>query len=113
HGIRIDWLKPVIPCYQHVLDRARPELWLGQSIRIASPEGLILMKLLAFRGQDQVDIENLLAANRGQVDLGWVRREWQAVAGPDDPRLQRFEEMVTRLYLPPPQGGTPADSDSE
>src|SRR5205085_12679055 len=52
HGIRIDWLKPVIPCYQHVLDRARPEAWLGQSIRIASPEGLILMKLLAFRGLD-------------------------------------------------------------
>lgn len=100
-GIRIDWLKPLLPCYQHVIDTARQEVWLGCPISIAAPEGLILIKLLAFRGQDQVDIENLLAANRGQLDLEWIRREWQAVAGSDDPRLQRFGEMVTQFYLSP------------
>ena len=105
HGVRIDWLKPLIPLYQHVIDRAKPEPWLGRSIRIASPEGLILTKLVAFRGQDQVDIENLLAANRGQLDVDWIHGEWQTVAGPDDPRTQRFNEMVARLYLPPPDPG--------
>jgi hypothetical protein len=100
-GVRIDWLKPLLPCYQHVIDAARPELWLGCPVRIAAPEGLILTKLLAFRSQDQVDIENLLAANRGQLDLDLIRREWEAVAERDDPRLQRFNEMVTRFYLPP------------
>jgi len=100
-GIPIDWLKPLLPCYQHVIDTARPELWLDGPVRIAAPEGLILIKLLAFRSQDQVDIENLLAANRGQLDLEWIRREWEAVAERDDPRLQRFNEMVPRFYLPP------------
>jgi hypothetical protein len=55
--------------------------------------------MLAFRTQDQVDIENLLAANRGQLDLNLIRREWQTVGSLDDPRLQRFNDMAARLYL--------------
>src|SRR5207248_10991357 len=39
HGVRIDWLKPMIPLYQHVIDQARPETWLGHTGRIASAEG--------------------------------------------------------------------------
>jgi hypothetical protein len=101
HGLRIDWLKPLLPCYQRVLEEARPEVVLGCPIRIAAPEGLILLKLLAFRSQDQVDIENLLAANRGQLDLDHVRREWATVGDLDDPRIQRFEEMVAQYYAPP------------
>jgi hypothetical protein len=63
HGIRIDWLKPLIPAYLHILQLATEETWLDQPIRIASVEGLILLKLVAYRTQDQVDIENLVAAN--------------------------------------------------
>ncbi|MCI0456513.1 MAG: hypothetical protein L0Z62_05975 [Gemmataceae bacterium] len=103
HEVRIDWLKPLLPLYQHVIDRARPEPWLGQSIHIAAPEGLILTKLLAFRTQDQIDIENILAANRGQLDLDLIQQEWQTVAGLDDPRMQRFQDMVSRLYRSPAQ----------
>ncbi|HLN28754.1 MAG TPA: hypothetical protein VK395_13500 [Gemmataceae bacterium] len=99
-GVRVDWLKPLIPLFQHVLDQARPEAWLGHTIRIASPEGLILTKIVPFRTQDQLDMENLLAANPGQLDIDWIRHEWQAVADPADPRLQRFNEMVSRHYLP-------------
>jgi hypothetical protein len=101
HGVRIDWLKPLIPLYQHVIDQARPETWLGRTVRIASAEGLILTKLVAFRTQDQVDIENLLAANRGQLDLDLIRREWQTVADVADPRWRRFDEMVVQFYLAP------------
>jgi hypothetical protein len=99
HGIRIDWLKPLIPLYKHVLDTARVESWLGTSIRVASPEGVILTKLIAFRGQDQIDIDNLLAANRGQLDLDFISREWQTVAELDDPRMQWFQQRVAQFYL--------------
>jgi hypothetical protein len=101
HGARVDWLKPVIPVYQHVIDNARLESWLGHFIRIAAPEGLILTKLLAFRGQDQIDIENLLAANRGQLDLDFITGEWQTIADLDDPRVKWFNEKVASLYLLP------------
>jgi hypothetical protein len=94
HGIRIDWLKPVIPAYAHIVDRATEETWLGQPIRIASAEGLILLKLLAFRPQDQADIATLVAANRDTLDLDWIRAEWQTVSSLDDPRMLRLLEWV-------------------
>jgi Nucleotidyl transferase AbiEii toxin, Type IV TA system len=86
-GIRVDWLKPVIPIYQHVLDRATEETWLNRPIRVASAEGLILIKLLAYRTQDRLDIENLVAAHRDTLDLAWIRSEWETVAAADDPRM--------------------------
>ena len=92
-GIRIDWLKPVIPAYFHILDRATEEPWLKQPIRVASAEGLILLKLLAFRTQDLVDIENLVAAHE-HLDLDWIKTEWQTVAGLDDPRMLRLLELI-------------------
>ena len=94
HGIRIDWLKAIIPAYQHVLDRATEENWLDHKIRVASVEGLILLKLLAFRTQDQLDIENLVAAHREHLDLDWIKAEWQTIAPLDDPRMVRFLELA-------------------
>lgn len=93
-GIPIDWLKPVIPAYQHVLDRAT-ELALDTGpVRVATPEGLILLKLLAYRLQDQIDIENLVAAAEGSLDIEWIRAEWQTIANLDDPRMRKLEEMI-------------------
>jgi hypothetical protein len=100
-GIRIDWLKPVIPAYTHILDLATEELWLSQPIRVASAEGLVLLKLMAFRTQDQLDIENLVAAHQGTLDLEWIKTEWQALASLDDPRLRRFLELVRDAMDPP------------
>jgi nucleotidyltransferase DUF2204 len=95
HGIRIDWLKPLIPAYLHILEHATEEKWLDRPIRIASVEGLILLKLLAYRTQDQVDIENLVAANSDNLDLDWIRAEWQNLAALDDPRMRRLLELVS------------------
>lgn len=96
-GVRVDWLKAAIPAYQHVLDRATEETWLGQRIRVASAEGLILMKLLAARTQDWLDIENLVAAQRDRLDVPWIRGEWQTLADTVDPRMTRFLELVDRV----------------
>ena len=85
--VRIDWLKPVLPCYQHALDRGSIESWTGVPIRVSSAESLILIKLLAFRTQDQLDIENLVAANCQQLDLDWIKKEWETVAEFQDPRM--------------------------
>ena len=66
--------------------RTETAMVLNRTIRVASAEGLILLKLLAFRSQDVVDIENLVAVHRRTLDLVWIRSEWQTVAGIDDPR---------------------------
>jgi hypothetical protein len=97
-GVRVDWLKPILPLYQHVIDTAEPRQLQGSFVSVASPEGLILTKLIAFRPQDQLDIMNLLAANSGELDLDWIRREWATIADADDPKMRKFEEMVAEYY---------------
>jgi hypothetical protein len=89
-GVRIDWLKPLLPAYRHVLERARTEPAPGGAVRVATAEGLILLKLFAFRLQDQTDIEALVAANRGALDIDWITSEWQTVFEPDDRRMHWF-----------------------
>jgi len=96
HGIKIDWLKPVLPVYQHILDRATPEKLLGRPVRVASAEGLILMKLLAARTRDWVDIENLVAGYGDHLDDAWIQAEWHSLAEADDPRMKRFLELLAR-----------------
>lgn len=48
--------------YEHALETTIEENWLDHPIRVASAEGLILHKMLAYRLQDPLDIENLVAA---------------------------------------------------
>jgi hypothetical protein len=93
-GIRVDWLKPLIPAYLHIIERATVETWRDRSIRIASPEGLILLKMLAYRTQDQVDIENLVAAQSDKLALDWITAEWQQLGTVDDPRMRRLLQLV-------------------
>jgi hypothetical protein len=87
-GVRVDWLKPVLPAYRHVLERAVVEPGPNGPIRVATAEGLILLKLFAFRLQDQADIEALVAANGDTLDLDWIKREWETVFESDDPRMR-------------------------
>jgi hypothetical protein len=95
-GVRVDWLKAMIPVYHQILDSATDETWLGQRIRVASAEGLILMKLMAGRTQDWLDIENLVAAQREKLDLDWIRAQWKTVGNDDDPQFVRLLELVNR-----------------
>ncbi len=97
-AVRIDWLKPVLPLYAHMLADASPVAWTeGHAVRVASPEGIILTKMLSFRPQDQVDIETLLIANRDEIDLGLIRQEWSAVAEGEETRSAWLEDAMRRL----------------
>jgi hypothetical protein len=87
-----------------VLDTAEAKPWLDAELRVATPEGLILTKLVAFRPQDQADIVTLLAANRDDIDVGLIRREWAPYAATEAERTRWLEEAVARL-VPPRAGG--------
>ena len=97
-GVRVDLLKPVLPAYRHVIDRATAEPWRGRELWLATAEALILLKLTASRNQDIADIEMLLAANRGRLDLDWVEAEWRTMFPTDDPRWQRFTQLRAEYY---------------
>jgi hypothetical protein len=96
--VPVDWLKPVLPCLAHAIDRATPVTWIGQRIRVATAEDLIVMKMLSGRPQDDADIHSLLSVNRDRLDLPQIRAELAATL-PDDPVLDRFEELARAYYL--------------
>jgi hypothetical protein len=101
--VRIDWLKPVLPLYTRTLADASSITWTpGHSVRVATPEGLILTKMVAFRPQDQADIEALLSANRDHIDLDLIHREWSAVATGEEARTAWLQDAIARLVPPKP-----------
>jgi len=93
--VRIDWLKPVLPLYDNALAAATAFPWTeGHQLRVLSPEGLIVTKLVSFRPQDQEDIRVLLAANRNTIDLDSIRHEWSAVSLGEEERSAWLEAEI-------------------
>jgi hypothetical protein len=100
-SVRIDWLKPVLPLYVRTLADASELPWTpGHSLRVATAEGLILTKLVAFREQDQADIVTLFAANRADIDVALIRREWQPFADAEVERTAWLDAAIARLVPP-------------
>jgi hypothetical protein len=97
NGIRVDWLKPVIPAYSHVITHGILTTLESVPIRIASTEGLILLKLLAFRPQDKLDIESLVAAKQHNLEVDWIDSEWQTIGELTDPPMIWFKERYQHI----------------
>jgi predicted nucleotidyltransferase len=96
-GVIVDLMRPVLPVYGQVLDRAMDAEILGQKARVCSAEGLIMMKLIAMRPQDESDIRDILAAYGGRLDLDFVRAGLNTFAAEDDPRRAKFETWVQQF----------------
>jgi hypothetical protein len=98
--VRIDWLKPVLPLYYRTLADAAPvERTEGHTVRDASAAGLVLTKMVAFRPQDQIDIESLLTANRDDIDLDFIRAEWAPFAATEVARTSWLESAIDRRIV--------------
>lgn len=99
-NVRIDWLKPILPLYSRTLAEAQPLEWTeGHSVRVATAEGLILTKMVAFRAQDQIDIETLLTANRDEIDLDFIREQWSPFAAIEQDRTSWLEAVIDKRVI--------------
>jgi hypothetical protein len=104
-NVRIDWLKPVLPLYNRTLADASALTWTeGHLIRVATAEGLILTKMVAFRPQDQADIVTLLAANRDEINVALIRNEWAPYAATEPDRTTWLEAAIARIVSPRVEG---------
>jgi hypothetical protein len=104
-NVRIDWLKPVLPLYNRTLADASALTWTeGHLIRVATAEGLILTKMVAFRPQDQADIVTLLAANRDEINVALIRNEWAPYAATEPDRTTWLEAAIARIVPPRVEG---------
>ena len=66
-------------------------------LRVLTPEGLIITKMVAFRPQDQEDIRTLLAANHDEIDGDLIRREWASVSLGEEDRTAWLEMELTMI----------------
>ena len=72
---------PSFPCTLTHFSGAETLIWTeGYPIRVVTAEGLILTKMVAFRPQDQIDIDTLLTANRDNINIDLIREEWSPFA---------------------------------
>jgi hypothetical protein len=90
----VDLLRPVIPAYARVLDRAVDAQIMGQPVRVSSVEGLIVMKLISLRPQDQADVQELLDVYWGKLDLNFIRSELETFSSAGDACRTLFEAWI-------------------
>jgi nucleotidyltransferase DUF2204 len=78
-GVDVDVSVGALPFEEEAILRARRVAFAGGEIPFATPEDLIIMKIVASRPQDLADIDVLARANP-DVDLDRVRRYTRAFA---------------------------------
>ncbi len=94
-GIRVDFILSFSPYEQQAFERVRTERLGSASVRFASPEDVIIHKMVAGRPRDLEDVRGILA-KMPAIDASYIRR-WlrelgQATGAP-------FEADFLRLAL--------------
>lgn len=92
-GMRIDLFLPSIDfSYEALRTRSRRSA-LGQEAWFLSAEAVAVFKLLFFRSKDMSDLERLVAV--APLDTAYVRGWMVDMMGEDDPRLTKWDELVS------------------
>lgn len=93
-GVRIDFIFSSSPYEMQALERVRLVRLGGTEVRFASPEDLIIHKVIAGRPRDLEDVRNVLLKNPG-TDLAYIRRWLQKFSADlGQPFDKRFEESL-------------------
>jgi predicted nucleotidyltransferase len=98
-GVPVDLLDAVVPPFQRAVKRARQETLHGRRVRIAAPEDLILLKLIAAREDDLRDIRGILATQGDLIQLDDVRKSLKDWC--EDDRGDIFERLVREVGAGP------------
>lgn len=94
---RVDLFTPSIPfAWEAARTRVLSEV-AGRAAWFLSAESLAVFKLLFFRGKDRVDLERLVATQRGRMNVSYVREQIVEMMGDGDPRVKERDELVDRF----------------
>ncbi len=97
-GVDIDVSRAWLPFEIEALAAADYQTFGGVHIVIAQPEDLIIFKAVAWRPQDQQDVERLLSLYGERVDLDRIRRHIRELGEAiEEDRLSGFDSMLARL----------------
>jgi hypothetical protein len=90
--VRVDFVFSFTDYERQAVDRARQVVMDGYPARFASCEDVIIHKIIAGRAIDIEDVRHLLAKNREQIDVGYVR-QWLSEFG----EIPECHEVLTRF----------------
>jgi hypothetical protein len=100
-GIDVDMSFASLPFELEAIERAPIESIAGAHLPIARAEDLVIYKALAWRAQDQQDVERLLALHAGVMDLDRIERHVRALGDALEVcRWQELEAVIERVAGP-------------
>lgn len=101
--VRLDVFVPSIPFYDEAERTLRPVTFPDARERLVlSPEALAVFKLLFFRDKDVGDLRRLVAVQRDDLDVAWVRGQVVSMVGEDDDRVRTWDTIVDQHGRPRP-----------
>jgi hypothetical protein len=105
-GVEVDLSFASLPFELEALAAAEPLRIADVTLQVARPEDLIIYKAIAFRPQDQQDIERLVTLYASTLDMARIRETVRKLAAAlDEPeRLGALDLIVQRVGGLPPQG---------
>jgi predicted nucleotidyltransferase len=95
-GVRVEIFVPWHPFDHEVLRRSLEQQFDGRTIRIHSPEDLIVYKKVFNRSKDIEDIKAILAARAGTLDLDRIRSGASRLL--DESAANELEELIRQHY---------------
>ena len=94
-GVRVDLLDAApLPLFQRMVERGKEHTIRGHQVRVATPEDLIALKMIACREDDIRDVRAILAAQGKNLDLEAVRRTLRECC--DESRVHELDRLVER-----------------
>lgn len=92
-GVGIDVAFGGLPFEEEAVSRSRLAAFpAGVSLRVCSPEDLVVLKAFAARPRDWIDVEGIIARQAGRLDWGYVMRQLEPLA-----ELKEAPEIVAEL----------------
>ena len=97
-GVDIDVSFAWLPFELEAIAAAGPAMVGSAKLQVAQPEDLVIYKAIAWRPQDQQDVERLLALHGRRMDLSRIRRHVRDLGeAMEQDRLRELDAVIRRV----------------
>lgn len=97
-GVDIDVSLAWLPFELEAVAAAGPAMVGSAKLQVAQPEDLVIYKAIAWRPQDQQDVERLLALHGGRMDLSRIRRHVRDLGeAMEQDRVRELDAAILRI----------------
>ena len=92
--ISIDILLPSIPFFRKILKGSKKVEMFGKVVPVIDVNDLIILKSIAFREQDKVDIKGIVAAGSERIDISYIHSQIKTLYGPHSKKLKQIQKLL-------------------